>query len=417
MYNSMLNDIITRAYNTVEYYRELFTLEGIEPSDIKKVEDLKRIPILSKDMIQKAPQKFISNMYHLCSDDLIKQRTSGSTGRFLKIYWTPGDMLQSLFPMWVARSRAYGIKPSSKYCSFHSYINFEDKWESPEEYYFNERNLSFSKLILDQEHLFKYYRRMMEFEPDWLFLQPSIAYLLAKYISDNKLEIPQTLKYIELTGEFLFENYREFVKKTFKIPVVNEYGCTETNGIAIECPNGHLHCLSNNVVVEMLKDGEPVKYGEEGEVHVTSLSNTAMPFIRYALGDMGILYPAEICSCGNKNPVIKVLAGRLSQFVLLEGKEPVNCFVLNYAVESINFKQGYPIAQFQVIQENYKQFKVWFVLEESFKGNINSIVRQFKDEMEKMGLSGLEWEFTFVNQILPSPVTGKLQFFLNKMEN
>ncbi len=420
MEKTSLNNIITYSYHTVPYYNETFKRLHIDPEEISEIENLKKLPTLYKDQIQVAPDKFLSSeyLYYPKNSDLFMQKTSGSTGRFLKIYWAKQDLIRSNFYLWNIRRKVYGIDPEMKFCTFHSTVYRGNRLIEPIDVmpFNNDRTLSFSKLKLDNNHLSRYYEIMLEFKPFWLFVQPSIAVLLANFIDQNSLEIPSSLKYIELMGEYVFENNRKRIEEVFKVPTANMYGSMETNGIAIDCQNKHLHCLSNNVRVEIINDEKVMGYGQEGEICVTCLTNSAMPFIRYCLGDRGILYPGDICNCGNKNPVIKILAGRTNENVLIEGKEPLNSFVLIYLVEMVNKQCGDAIIQFQIIQKDYGKFKALLMLRQSHLGWKDSISKHFIESTIKLGLGQSDWEFSFVDNFKPNPLTGKLQFFINKIK-
>ncbi len=415
----LLSSILANAYDAVLYYKETFSNLHIDYKAINEIEDLKKLPLLFKDQVQANPDKFLSAkyLYFPESSNLVMQKTSGSTGRFLKVYWSQQDLVRSNFYLWNVRRRIYGIDPEMKFCTFHSTVYRGNKLIEPLEVmtFNNERTLSFSKLNLDNNHLTNYYKKMLEFEPVWLFIQPSIAVLLANFIEENNLKIPPSLKYIEMIGEYVFDNNRKVIEEVFKVPTANMYGSMETNGIAIDCENKHLHCITNNVLVEIINNGKCVEYGEEGDIYVTCLTNTAMPFIRYCLGDRGILYPGDTCSCGNKNPVIKVLAGRTNENVLLEGKEPINSFVLVYLVELVNKQCGDAILEFQIIQEDYGKFKALFVLKHSHFGWKDTITNHFIESTIKLGFGQVKWEVSFVDDFKPDAVTGKLQFFINKI--
>ena len=419
MRDILLQKIITHAFNTVPYYKRVFAETGIYPGDIHSPVELDLLPLLEKSCIQASPEDFCSSSYLRFpeSQNIIIQRTSGSTGTMLKIHWTNQDMIRSLFHLWTLRGKYYGITPASKFCSFHTSVYRFNKLAAPEETMLLDsgRCLSFSKIRLDDEVLEKYYCKMLEFEPEWLFLQPGTALLLTKFIAGRGLKPPSSLRYIELTGEYLFDETRKAVRETFKVPVANMYGCNEANGIALECPQGNLHCLENNVVVEILKQGKPV-VGEDGEVIITSLANTAMPFIRYALGDRGSIHTAQECACGNKSPVLKVSAGRLGEKVRLDEKRVADPFIFAYAVENINKKLGSCIMQFQVVQQDFGDFTVNLVPVKHYSGWKDTISKEFANNMEKLGIENAEWKFCFHERILPDIITGKLRFFINNMK-
>lgn len=421
MLDVLLQRMIQHAYNTVPYYKHMLDEYGIDPFSIKCPDDLDKLPILTKEQIQNKPEDYLSTkyLYYPEKKDVIIRRTSGSTGKFLKIYWTKQDDIRSKFHMWLIRSKVYGIDPSDKFCSFHTTTYISNRFsKAPEIMLQNDgKNLSFSKIDLDMDKIKSFYSKMVDFRPKWLFVQPSIAYLLAEYIDYDNVPIPETIKYIELTGEALFDNVRNRIKDTFKTSVVNQYGCNELNGLAIECPEGSLHCLTNNAIIEVLKDGKKVKEGEEGEIYITGLTNSAMPFIRYAIGDRGIIYHKHECKCGNRSPILKLLAGRESEFIRVNNGKLLNCYILLYPIEKINALMGGPINQFQVIQESPDEFKVLLNIKDAYINWKGAIMTEFIEYAEEVGLRNIKWNLEVVDNLMPDANTGKLKFFLSKIND
>lgn len=100
------------------------------------------------------------------------------------------------------------------------------------------------------------------------------------------------------------------------------YGCVETNGISLECSCGHNHLLTDNVYVEIVdEEGNAKDDGEKGYVCVTGLHNTAMPILRYRLNDVAIIKSGDNCDCGNREPMIEIMAARMPEFLILDDKD------------------------------------------------------------------------------------------------
>lgn len=419
MVNELLQRMVQHAYDTVPYYKQMFDNYDIDPFSIKNQVDLEKLPVLTKEQIQDKPEDFVSTkyLYYPAKKDVIIRRTSGSTGRFMKIYWTRQDDIRSKFHLWLIRNKVYGIDPSDRFCSFHTTTYVNNRFsKAPETMLLrDDTNLSFSKIDLDMDKIKGFYKQMVDFGLKWLFVQPSIAYLLAEYIRQDNVPIPQTLKYIELTGETLFNNVRKRIADTFQTNVANQYGCNELNGLAVECPEGNLHCLTGNVIIEVLKDGKRTNDGEEGEIHITGLTNTAMPFIRYAIGDRGILSHNSNCKCGNRKPTLKLLAGRESEFIHVSGDKFLNCYVFLYPIEKINALMGGPINQFQVVQESLDEFTVVLNIKNAYMNWKDSIMKEFIEYAEEAGLKNIKWRFVFVDHLAPDSKTGKLKFFISKI--
>lgn len=407
-----LGNFLEHAYNTVPYYKELFERNNINPLKINSIEDLSIIPSLSKRSIQEQPEQFISSLYHI--NGLIMERTSGSTSRPLTIYKSTQDLVLERLSLTRFRHRTYGVSPSSRYCMFHLFNRNESKL-NVDVIINRDREMALSLFMLN-DRLGEYCKHIIEFKPEWIFGPPTVLYLLSQYIIANKIKMPCSIKYIELTGEVLTEVYRQKIEEVFNCIAVNHYGCTEIYGIALECPKRKLHCLRDNAIVEIQKDGHTVKYGEKGNILITGLNNKAMPFIRYEIGDEGTLFPSEVCNCGNKNPVLEVSAGRVTSYVYFKNKSSTSSGIFYYAIESVNANYENSILQFQVIQKDYDSFKLLLVIDKKSQYSKDDICNIFIKEMCKFELDKAKWQIESVDEILPDEKTGKLKFFDSKMK-
>lgn len=404
----LLKRIISYAYNEVNYYRELFDTNFINLNSIQSVTDLFRLPVLTKEIVQTESLRMISNEYKKFPKNQFIQikRTSGSTGEYLKIYWDSKNDIRSMFPVWRIRKNFYSIEPKMKYCDFYTVNYKRNKIITPniKEISFDGRILSFCKINLTYERLKKNYEDILLFNPDWLSLQPSIAYLITQIIKEYNFPIPSNLKYIELNGEILLNEYRQVINETFNIYPINVYGTNETNVIAMEYGDNKLHILNDNVIVEILKDGKSV-IGEEGEIYITSLSNYAMPFIRYKTGDIGIIKNSNL---GN---IIEVKSGRTSDFIILENGKKINSFILFGIIQYTNEYMHNSIKQFQIIQTNINKFDVFIVLKNEYKNWKFAIKNKFIENIIEEELRNAEWNFYFLDNILPDSQTGKIKYF------
>ena len=413
-----LSDLIHYAYDHVDYYHKIIDANNIDISLIKASEDLSVLPILSKDKIQENSMAFVSDEYQKYpkNENIVLKRTSGSTGKYLKIFWDYKDDIKSLMPLWILRSRLYGIDPDMTWCSFYSsmYEGNKIKQLMPRELDMNGRHMGFSKIGLTYDKIAEVYKEIISFNPDWLLLQPSIAYLMAQIVKQYNMKIPSNLKHIELSGEYLFDSYRQQIQDVFGIEPVNQYGCNEANEIAYECKCRNMHVIENNVIVEVLKDGKPV-LNEEGDIYITSLKNYAMPFIRYETGDRGILKTEHNCKCGNKSPVLVILSGRSSDYITLENGEKLNSYVLINIIEYTNENMSSAIKQFQIIQTDINCFNVNLVIKKAYSGWNDAIIECFLDNIHEEALKEAEWKFNFSDNICPDELTGKYKYFINTL--
>lgn len=344
------------------------------------------------------------------SDQLLSVYTSGTTGMCLKVYWKLADTFRSLSSLWIYRKKDFGISPNDKFCTFYSIRSVENMVKG---YECLKNQLGFTKANLTEERLVQIYNQMCEYEPKWLLLQPSIAVLLAAVKKKYNLGPMKQLKYIEVSGEILTEEVRKKVSGTFGCPVVNQYGSYEVNSIAYECTEGNLHCMEGNVLVEILDhNGEAVEDGMEGEICVTSFRNTAMPFIRYKIGDRGC-FCRESCSCGRKGKVLRLTEARTTEWIITSSGRKINPYVLMHPIENINRELDDPVVQFQIIQSGYDEFIYRIVAEPGMEHAIRGLI---KENIYEKDLAGSRIYVEFCECIMPDEETGKVTWFQSKIK-
>lgn len=183
------------------------------------------------------------------------------------------------------------------------------------------------------------------------------------------------------------------------------------NGIAYECKNGHLHCLDNNVYVEIINENKNVGYDNIGQVCITGLNNRSMPFIRYNLEDVAILRKGDTCGCGNLTPYLELRAGRGNDVIKLNNGKSIECVVFFFVIEWINARLKNIILQFQVTRIAQNKFEIELVLLEKCNDIFAKIKTYFIEKVTEYGFKNCEWKFTFVDSIPPQSDTQKLNFY------
>lgn len=397
-------------------YRESILLSeklngiAIDWENFSKEEFLK-LPLLEKDEIVTRIADFIPPHYVVSLDagQLINNNTSGSTGKYMEVYWDKSDYRRSMFSLWFLRMKSYGIYPWDKRCRFYA-VSFLKEIEGYKRYVNN--GLEFSKKNLDENKLRRIYCDMLVYQPVWLILQPGIAELLCAV--KNKFRLPhiKSVKYIELTGELLPVGLKEVIKKTFQCRVANQYGMNEVNSIAFECRNGNLHCMEENVFVEILNDeGHNVSNGIEGNIYVTTKHNRGMPFVRYGTGDKGKILDKK-CACGCGNRLLQLSVGRKNDWIFTKKKNMISPDVFVNSIEIINHVADNCILQYQIIQEDYDFFRVKLVM----ANKMDKIEEMFIEYMGQEELKECKFEFEFC-EVLHLEKTGKRRFFISKMND
>lgn len=396
-------DLIEKSFRDVTFLKE--KLSDKEILEIQTENDIYKLPLLEKEEVVEDSLILMPSYYLplLMHEKLIRNDTSGSTGKYLNIYWRRQDYIRSMYSLWFYRKYFYGIYTWDKMCQFFSIFQtgFEDKLSRK-----IGNRLEFSKSNLTDERLLDIYHEMQEFQPKWLLLQPCIAELLCYIKNKYNLNTINSIEYIEMTGEELTIELRNRILDNFKCFVANQYGANEVNSIAFECPNGKMHCMEDNVFVEVLDDdGNPVEDGNIGNIYVTTAHNYAMPFIRYGIGDIGSLEPNN-CSCGHKGKILQLESGRKDDWIKTREGKKINPYVFIRAVVAVNAAFDGCIYQFQVIQETYDQFTVKLAVDDELEG----ISQFFIDNIGDDKLKTAEYQFVFLEKMFPE-INGKRKFF------
>jgi phenylacetate-CoA ligase len=166
-----------------------------------------------------------------------------------------------------------------------------------------------------------------------------------------------------VTSEMLFEEDKILLEKQFGVPVVNEYGASELDLIAFESRNvgtdGEWQVNSETLFVEILDpENNVLPYGKEGRIVITSLFNKAHPFIRYEIGDIGILDTKSTL----KKPILQELIGRTNDVAVLPSGKKSPGLTFYYVTKSIIEDDG-NVKEFVIKQTKIDTFDIEYVSE------------------------------------------------------
>jgi phenylacetate-CoA ligase len=163
----------------------------------------------------------------------------------------------------------------------------------------------------------------------------------------------------------------------------------------------------DSVITEFLnKDGQAVSANKKGEVAYTSLFNYAMPFIRYAIGDIAVPSSDDACSCGRTLPLMKIVEGRKDSFLTLPGNRIVSPMVFNYAFSTFELYRY--IDQFQIHQKSLEDIDVYLKINQPTVDK-ERLAKLFNDHMKSLfELDNVHLNLTITDEI-PLSKTGKLR--------
>ncbi|MDP2069628.1 MAG: phenylacetate--CoA ligase family protein [Lutibacter sp.] len=361
-----LQELVAVAYANSNYYKKSFDALGMKPADIQSLEDLKKLPIITKSDLLAHNKDIHTNLKF---KKHFQANTSGTSGESLKFK---------------REESADSFNRASIYRGY-SWYNV-NPWELNGYFWgYNFSEMAMLKIrILDslqnRFRIFNYRKESIDFfikklkKAKYLHGYSSIVYETAKIINTQNLDKPINLKMVKGTSEKIFESYQEEIQKAFGRRMISEYGAAETGIIAFECPKGNMHLNMEGVIVEEI----------DLEIVVTNLQMRAFPIIRYQLGDYIKLAPKkETCECGMKHAIIEEVTGRIGQTVY--GKHHTYpSLYFYYIFKNLALKLSL-LLSYQVVQN--EKGKLNFLIEQHLDSSQllhleNEIAVYFKEDME-----------------------------------
>ncbi len=302
--NRRLSELIKHAYHNVPYYREVFDEHGLAPKDIQTVSDLKKLPLLTSDIMKNRWDDFAAKNVSPFQREM--SHTSGSTGPALYFYFDnttiPVERAQAMrHLMWL------GYKSGDKIAVIKSQpLQTSEKMFK---YLMGAKELRVSLAEPTEDNLRQIAEALAQYRPAFIRGWPSSIYTIARWLCENRRQIPRP-KYIVTSSENLYSYMKKRIEECFNAPVVDAYGQSEFVAYAFQCAyRGAYHVQMETSIVEFI----PYR-GNLCEIVGTCLWNTAMPFIRYKTGDLAIK-GSEPCPCGRQSDTIAEVIGRTSDIV------------------------------------------------------------------------------------------------------
>jgi phenylacetate-CoA ligase len=331
-----------------------------ELTGLKTFENWNDLPILNKKNLQKPLQERLSKGYS--SKNIYVNKTSGSSGDpfvFAKDNYSHAMTWASN----IYRFGWYGIDFNTSYQARFYGIPLDfigNKKERIKDFLGN--RYRFPIFDLSDSVLEEFLEKFKTKKFDYINGYTSSIVLFAKFLQKKNIvlkTICPSLKVCVVTSEMLFEEDKIVMEKQFGIPIVNEYGASELDLIAFENPEGEWQVNSETLFVEILDDKNDVlPYGKEGRIVITSLFNKAHPFIRYDIGDIGILDTKSTL----KKPILKKLIGRTNDVAILPSGKKSPGLTFYYVTKSIIEDDG-NVKEFIIKQIKIDTFEIEYISE------------------------------------------------------
>lgn len=353
-----LQNLIAFSYKYVPYYKNLFDNIGLKPEDIQALSDIKKIPILTKEIVRQEYKNLVASNININSHKIKEAKTGGTTGMPLKFY----KNAQTRDFTWGAYYRWYnwmGIKYNDKEVVLwgDSSVLKANKFKTLQSKIINklDKTLYITSFNLNEHTIPIFAQDIINFKPIFLRGYLSAILQLAKYFKEHSLALPM-LKGISTTTETLLPIYREYIENVFGVKMFDQYGCGECNSIAFEC-SAHMgmHINEEHCILEVLDDSDNYCNNTSGRVVVTDLDNYAFPFVRYENEDSAIMSSNE-CVCGRHSKMLKSISGRLKDVIYLKDGSAVHGVFFTDIFHELGFDNFEYFTRFQIFQEKKGDF-------------------------------------------------------------
>lgn len=398
-----LRRLLTRAGQRVPYYRELFASLGFDPRCLASLDDLRRLPFLTKEIIRANTERLKAEG----ASGLARLNTGGSSGAPL-VFWIGKERVShDVGAKWRA-TRWWDVDIGDREIVV---------WGSPIELGAQDRvralrdRLFRTKLLpafeMSEAKLDGFVAAIRDFHPRMLFGYPSSLAHIARHARDRGVRLDDIgIKVAFVTSERLYDHQRETISSVFGCPVANGYGGRDAGFIAHQCPQGGMHMTAEDVIVEIVgANGEVLPAGQSGEVVVTHLATSEFPFIRYRTGDVAVV-SEERCACGRGLPLMKEIQGRTTDFIVAADGAVMHGLALIYVIRDL---QG--VENFKIIQESRDLTRVQLVTGNAFRDADLEIIRC--GLMRRLG-AGVRVEIECVDHI-PAEASGKYRYVVSRV--
>ena len=398
-----LKGLIKHAYENVPYYHKLFRKLNLKPDDIKRQSDLKKLPILTKDIIRNNLNELTAGNY--TKGQLIKSFTGGYTGKRMKFF---------IDDRWFARNKATAHR-EWRWAGYERGDKIVYLWSAPQDLSIHARqktrmfNFIMQMKFLDaydlsDSTLKKYTNFLKRFKPKTINAYSSAISLMAQYVENKGISGIEP-DAVLTSCEMLFDPQRKLIESAFNTEVFDYYSGRDTSLHAAECPeHSGYHLSVENAMVEFMINNEHVSAGEIGKLIITDFYNYATPFIRYEIGDLGV--PSEdMCPCKRGLPLMDKIVGRTSDMVITKNGQyvPSLFFIHIFDTDAIE--------KYQFVQKtkDYAILKIVKGKKYSYE-DLKKIIQMIQ---EKCGDIKIDVEFV---QSIPLTNSGKYQFIVSEVE-
>ncbi|MFT3807680.1 phenylacetate--CoA ligase family protein [Arenimonas sp.] len=352
----------------VPFYRERFAELGLDPEARDPLETLSLLPVLLKGNVQEHAKALVAEVFAEPSDRIASSTvSSGTTGRPTRVYFSM-DAWRMFGVLKQREYRWFRFDPAEKLVSIRLASQLSCKadgsrladgemlkhlaWGHVGSAFATGPHLHYNVTNPVDDQL----RLLRKQNPRYLIGYPETLEHLAFAAAP---ESPVgSIRSVLAVSEQLTPGMRRFIARSFGAPIQQNYGLNEIGLVAVRCEAGRYHVHTEHCHVEILDAaGNPVESGKAGRIVVTSLTNTAMPMVRYDTGDLAQVIDGA-CPCGRTLPAFGEVVGRYSRIAFLPEGTLGLVGTLSSAVEEMPAEHARGLRQIQIHQSRDQGFEL-----------------------------------------------------------
>jgi len=340
------SDFLKYAIKNSKYYKNYPMVE---------LENIEELPIISKEDLRSN----INDFFTVSKKDGVVSKTGGTTGKSLEILFTKeGNNERFAYLDYFRGKFGYELGKKTAWFSGKDLLTPKDIsnnifWKTDHKH--NVRY--YSTFHIKDDYLEFYVKNLLDYKPEYLSGFPSTMLEIAKYGLNKGYQLPKGIvKAIFPTAESITFEMRQIIEKFFNSKMYNQYSSSEGAPFIIECEKGNLHMDLQTGVFEILD--EENKLSDSGRLVITSFFTQGTPLIRYDIGDRIIMDNETVCNCGNHNPIVKEILGRIDDYIYSPQNGKINLGNISNTLKDTN-----GIIKFQVIQDNLDSIVIKLVID------------------------------------------------------
>lgn len=307
-----LISFIRFAYHNSKFYRNLY--KDIDITLIRTIDDLKKLPILDKEMLR----KHIDDIMIETDEPCWYSHTGGTTGKSLCVKMTHNDMMRRMAMLDHFKAKVGFEHREMRRATFNGKHIIPPQQSKKIFWRYNSacKQKLYSSFHITEENMEYYVQDLNRFKPHALDGFFTSMCDIAGYIERHNIQLDFKPVAIFPTSENLTVEGKNLLERVFGCKVYNQYASSEGAPFVNECPNQHLHVLLASGVFE--------SYDNSDEILVTSFTTHATPLIRYRIGDRMVFEHPMECGCGDASMVVKAIEGRRLDFLYTSDGAKIN---------------------------------------------------------------------------------------------